>query len=146
MVCFTRWPWECLPATSTTARMWTSFSRTKRDHFLLDRFDQLPGEASARSVHAASIHYVGRLYAVRRTLLETATQGGVVFRHEYDGIEEHDLLLRLALSGAVESRHVPLFLYYPRAESVRLTCLTARELAEKRRSLLEEHAPGPIRA
>ncbi len=87
------------------------------------------------------IHYVGRLYAVRRTLLETATQGGVVFRHEYDGIEEHDLLLRLALSGAVESRHVPLFLYYRRAESVRLTCLTARELAEKRRSLLEEHVP-----
>ena len=87
------------------------------------------------------IHYIGRLYAVRRTLLETATQGGVVFRHEYDGIEEHDLLLRLALSGAVESRHAPFFLYYRRAESVKLTRLTGRELAEKRRALLEEHVP-----
>ena len=54
------------------------------------------------------IHYIGRLYAVRRSLLETRDAGRSVFRHEFDGVEEHDLLLRLALSGAVVSRHAPL--------------------------------------
>ena len=43
--------------------------------------------------------YLGRLLAVRRTSPGGVRRGGTVFRHEYEGIEEHDLWLRLALSG-----------------------------------------------
>ena len=50
------------------------------------------------------VPYLGRLLAVRRRLLEDCTEGGPVFRHEYEGIEEHDLWLRLALTGRVVSR------------------------------------------
>ena len=63
------------------------------------------------------VSYVGRLYAVGRDLLDDATRGGPAFRGEYEGIEEHDLLLRLALSAGFESRHAALFTYYRRARS-----------------------------
>ncbi len=87
------------------------------------------------------IPYIGRLCAVERNWLDSVTQGRPAFRSEYEGIEEHDLLLRLALSGNVESRHAPFFLYYRRARSTGLVRLLARELAEKRRCLLSEHVP-----
>ncbi len=87
------------------------------------------------------IPYIGRLYAVQRSLLESVTQGQAAFRSEYDGIEEQDLLLRLALSGSLEPRHASFFLYYRRAHSKSLARLQARELGEKRRLLLHEHAP-----
>ncbi len=87
------------------------------------------------------VPYLGRLHVVERGLLNAATQGGPVFRHEYDGIEEHDLMLRLALSGSIVSHHVPLFTYYRRAGSSWLSRMTPGELTEKRRRLLEEHVP-----
>ena len=49
--------------------------------------------------------YVGRLFAVGRDLLDRAARGGPCFRSEYDGIEEHELLLRIALEEGFESRH-----------------------------------------
>jgi GT2 family glycosyltransferase len=96
---------------------------------LLDRFTLL------------RVPYIGRLYAVRRDLLERAAREESVFRHEYDGIEEHDLWLRLALADGVESRHVPLFMYYRRAGSHGLARLTDHELAVRRRRLAEEFIP-----
>jgi GT2 family glycosyltransferase len=87
------------------------------------------------------INYVGRLFAVGRALLEQAAGVGSVFRHEFDGIEEHDLLIRLALCGSIVSQHVPLHTYYRRAGSSWHFHLTQDELIEKRRRLLAEHVP-----
>jgi GT2 family glycosyltransferase len=87
------------------------------------------------------VPYIGRLYAVSRQLIEAASEGGPVFRHDYDGIEEHDLLLRLALTGAVEPRHVALFTYYRRAGSGALTWLADEQLRERRRRLVNEFVP-----
>jgi len=85
--------------------------------------------------------YVGRLYAVGRDLLNQATNGGPVFRAQYDGLEEHDLLLRLALTGAVEPRNDHLFTYYRRGGSEGLARLTNEELVARRRRLAEEFVP-----
>ncbi len=87
------------------------------------------------------VPYLGRLLAVRRRLLEDCTEGGPVFRHEYEGIEEHDLWLRLALTGRVVSRHTPLFAYYRRAGSASQASLNPSSIREKRRRLLAEHVP-----
>ena len=87
------------------------------------------------------IAYIGRLYAVRRDLLERAAQGGPVFRSEYDGIEEHDLCLRLALTEGLQARHAPLFTYYRRAGSPGLARLTDQDLIDRRRRLAEEFVP-----
>ena len=85
--------------------------------------------------------YIGRLYAASRDLLVRAAEGGPVFRAEYDGIEEHDLWLRLALTEGFEARHSTLFTYYQRADSDDLESLTDHELADRRRSLAEEFTP-----
>jgi len=87
------------------------------------------------------VPYLGRLLAVRRSLLEYCIECGPVFRHEFEGIEEHDLWLRLALSGGVVSRHAPLFAYYRRASSASPLFLNPSRMAEKRRRLLAEHVP-----
>ncbi len=87
------------------------------------------------------VPYLGRLLAVRRRLLEDCTEGGPVFRHEYEGIEEHDLWLRLAMTGRVVSRHIPLFAYYRRAGFASQASLNPSSILEKRRRLLAEHVP-----
>ena len=87
------------------------------------------------------VPYLGRLLAVRRRLLEDCAEGGPVFRHEYAGIEEHDLWLRLALTGNVVSRHAPLFAYYRRAGSASQASLNPSALVETRRRLLAEQVP-----
>ena len=84
------------------------------------------------------VPYIGRLAAMSRELLESAAQGSQVFREEYDGIEEHDLWLRLALTEGFQARHVSLFTYYRRAGSNGLERLTDQELVERRRRLAEE--------
>ena len=58
--------------------------------------------------------YVGRPYAVGRALLDLVRGDAPAFRPAYEGVEEHDLLLRLALSDAIRPIHVPLFCYYGR--------------------------------
>jgi len=87
------------------------------------------------------VPYLGRLLAVRRRLLEDCAEGGPFFRHEYEGIEEHDLWLRLALTGSVVSRHAPLFAYYRRAGSASQASLNPSALVETRRRLLAEQVP-----
>ena len=87
------------------------------------------------------VPYIGRIYAMKRDLVEAAAREGVVFRAEYDGVEEHDLLLRLALTGAVEARHVPLFTYYRRARSEGLSELADVEIVARRKRLVEEFVP-----
>ncbi|MBV8487553.1 MAG: glycosyltransferase, partial [Planctomycetaceae bacterium] len=87
------------------------------------------------------INYVGRVFAVKRDLLEKATAGGPIFRPEFDGIEEHDLLIRLALCSSVVPQHVPLHTYCRRAGSCRHSQLTQDELNEKRSRLMAEHVP-----
>ena len=87
------------------------------------------------------VPYLGRLLAVRRRLLEDCTEGGPVFRHEYEGVEEHDLWLRLALTDSVVSRNVPLFAYYRRAGTASQASLDLSALVETRRRLLSEQVP-----
>jgi len=87
------------------------------------------------------VPYLGRLLAVRRRLLEDCTGGGPAFRHEYEGIEEHDLWLRLALTGRVVSRHIPPFAYYRRAGFAAQASLYPSSIQEKRHRLLAEHVP-----
>jgi GT2 family glycosyltransferase len=88
------------------------------------------------------VPYIGRLCAMGRDLVDRATQGGgPIFRDAYDGIEEHDLSLRLALTSGFNSRHVPLFTYYRRAGSHGQTRLTDQKLVERRRRLAEEFIP-----
>jgi GT2 family glycosyltransferase len=87
------------------------------------------------------IAYIGRLFAVSRDMLERAALGGPVFRDEYDGIEEHDLCLRLALTEGIEAKHVPLFTYYRRASSRGPARLTDLELVDRRRRLADEFVP-----
>ncbi len=87
------------------------------------------------------VPYLGRLLAVQRRLLDDCTEGGPIFRPEYEGIEEHDLWLRLAMTGSVVSRHAPLFAYYRRAGSASQASLNPSGTVEKRRRLLAEHVP-----
>ena len=87
------------------------------------------------------ISYVSRLFAVERGLLRGPELRCEAFHQAYDGIEEHDLLIRLVLSRSVVSRHAPMFTYYSRAGSRAMSQATAAELAEKRRQMLAEHVP-----
>ena len=85
--------------------------------------------------------YIGRLLAVQRRLLDQCTEGGAIFRRDFEGIEEHDLWLRLALTGRVVSRHTPLFAYYRRAGSAAPASLDPDIMLEKHRRMLAEHVP-----
>lgn len=85
------------------------------------------------------IPYVGRPYAVDRGLLMRATGVGPVFRDEYDGVEEHDLILRLARTRDFESRHSVSFIYYRRVGSAESLRRSTGDLEAKRRRLLDEH-------
>ncbi len=58
---------------------------------------------------------IGRFAAARRELIDAARRDGEVFRPAQDGVEDHDLSLRMALTGQVEAHHEPLFLSYRRA-------------------------------
>lgn len=75
------------------------------------------------------VNYVAHPLLVRRALLEgLRARDGRVFRGEWDGAEDHDLLLRLALSHAPpRSAHLPLFLYYwRRAETSTATSMATK--------------------
>ncbi|QEH32816.1 Putative glycosyltransferase EpsH [Aquisphaera giovannonii] len=87
------------------------------------------------------IPYLGRLVAMRRDLVLQVADGGPIFRQELDGIEEHDLWLRLALSGRVVARHVPLYAYSRREGSAEAAAARHAALPEKRAALLHRHVP-----
>jgi len=93
------------------------------------------------------VNYIAHLTLVSRDLLATADTGsGTFFRPEFDGVEDHDLFLRLAMGGKVKPRHIPLYCYYWRkAPGSTATTLTAKPKADDRavtllRSLLEPEA------
>jgi GT2 family glycosyltransferase len=90
------------------------------------------------------IPYVGRLFAVDRGLLTAAAQGGCVFLPDYDGFEEHELLLRVADSRSLHSLHVPLFAYYRRAMDRESGHAATELLDHGRRRMIEEHLPRII--
>lgn len=89
------------------------------------------------------VNYVCHLTAIERGVLLTAAEGGRVFREEYDGVEDHELLLRLAMTGKLNARHVPLFLYYWRTTPASTASSpTAKDgLREKRLKMLAEYVP-----
>ena len=88
-------------------------------------------------------NYVCHFTAIRRDLLMAAARDGRVFRSEYDGAEDHDLFLRVALTGRARPVHVPLFLYYWRmtAESTSRSLAAKPEIPARRILLLEELLP-----
>ena len=72
-----------------------------------------------------------------------ARRSGRVFRTEYDGAEDHDLFARVAITGRMQARHVPLFLYYWRAvpTSCSMSLEAKPEIPERRIVLLDELIP-----
>jgi GT2 family glycosyltransferase len=90
------------------------------------------------------IPYVGRLFAIDRGLLIAAAQGGDVFLPDYDGIEEHELLWRVANSRSLHSLHVPLFAYYRRALEREPDHAATELMDDLRRRMIEEHLPSII--
>jgi GT2 family glycosyltransferase len=87
-------------------------------------------------------NYLGHLTAIRRDLMLSARRGEAVFRPGFEGIEDHDLFLRIALAG-VNSIHVPLCLYYARTipDGTVGRSEKAIELAELHTALLSEIVP-----
>lgn len=88
-------------------------------------------------------NYVGHLTAIRSDLLRAVQVSGEVFRSGYDGVEDHDLMIRLALSGKVESKSLPFFLYYSRTPSGphALAEEADPDIRAMTLSLIEEHLP-----
>ena len=58
--------------------------------------------------------YACRFAAIGRDLARRASAGGPIYRPEAEGFDEHDLAIRLALTGEVRPVHLPLFLRYAR--------------------------------
>ncbi len=88
-------------------------------------------------------NYIGHLTAIRSDLLLAVRQSGKVFRPGYDGVEDHDLMIRLAMSGKVESKSLPFFLYYSRNPSGRhaLAEETDPDVRRLTLNLIEEYLP-----
>ena len=88
-------------------------------------------------------NYVCHFTAIERGLLMEAARSGRVFRTEYDGAEDHDLFARVAITGRMKARHVPLFLYYWRAvpTSCSMSLEAKPEIPERRMVLLDELIP-----
>jgi GT2 family glycosyltransferase len=87
-------------------------------------------------------NYIGRLTAIRRDLLLSVRQGEPALRPRFEGIEEHDLFVRIALSGALHSDHVPLCLCYVRTSEGGLSALpeSTAALTAKQMALCDELA------
>jgi O-antigen biosynthesis protein len=89
-------------------------------------------------------NYVGNLTLIGRDLLDAVGRDGASFRPEYDGVEEHDLMIRIGLSGRVRPMNVPLFLYYSRLPRDRVSGegdAAAAYAGEKTLSLLDGILP-----
>lgn len=96
------------------------------------------------------VNYVAHFMVVRRgALLDLHARDGEFFRSRFDGVEDHDLVLRLALHHDPRTAHVPHFLYYWRrspsstaASPTAKPCLALRGEALRREHLSELHGPG----
>jgi GT2 family glycosyltransferase len=88
-------------------------------------------------------NYVGNLTFLGRELLDAVRREGVSFRPEYDGVEDHDLMIRIGLSGRARPMHLPFFLYYSRLPRGRAPGEgeAAPYAGEKTLALLEELLP-----
>lgn len=88
-------------------------------------------------------NYICHFAAFRRDLMLAALRDGRVFRTEYDGCEDHDLFLRIAMTGRVRPIHVPLFLYYWRttATSTAAGLECKPEIPRRRVEMLKELIP-----
>ncbi|MFO0958888.1 MAG: glycosyltransferase [Isosphaeraceae bacterium] len=80
---------------------------------------------------------------LRRDLLDLAARDGEFFRSRFDGCEDHDLFLRVAVTGKVRAVHLPFFLYYWRrtASSTAAKLSAKPEVPGRRRAMLEELVP-----
>ena len=88
-------------------------------------------------------NYIGRLTAIRRDLLLESRKEGVILRPGYEGVEEHDLMIRLAMTGKVRSRNIPFFLYYGRSATWQSDAISENdpEFRRKTLELIEEYLP-----
>jgi GT2 family glycosyltransferase len=89
------------------------------------------------------VNYLCHFTAVRRDLLLAAAREGMVFRPRFDGVEDHDLFLRIALTGRVRPLHVPLCLYYWRmvATSTAFSSTAKPDIEPKRKAMLDDLLP-----
>ena len=89
------------------------------------------------------VNYLCHLTAIRRDLLVSAARDGLIFRPQFDGVEDHDLFLRIALTGRVRPLHVPMCLYYWRMipTSTAMSTATKPDLDLRRSAMLEELLP-----
>jgi GT2 family glycosyltransferase len=88
-------------------------------------------------------NYVGNLTLIGRDLLDAVRRDGASFRPEHDGVEDHDLMIRIGLSGRARPMNVPLFLYYSRLPRDRAPGEgeAAAYAGEKTLSLLDDILP-----
>jgi GT2 family glycosyltransferase len=89
------------------------------------------------------VNYLCHFTAVRRDLLLSAAREGNIFRPRFDGVEDHDLFLRIALTRWVRPLHVPLCLYYWRmvATSTALSNETKPDIELRRKAMLDDLLP-----
>ena len=85
--------------------------------------------------------YVGNLTAIRMDLLINAQEHGMVFRPEYEGVESHDLMIRLAAGECVQAMSLPFFLYYSTESMETGTSKNGKEahVGKLTRDLIEDH-------
>lgn len=73
-------------------------------------------------------NYICHFTAIKRSQLDAVRlSNGAIFRLDLDGVEDHDLFIRLAESPGFTARHVPVFGYYWRKASTS----TASDIAVK---------------
>jgi GT2 family glycosyltransferase len=89
------------------------------------------------------VNYLCHFTAVRRDLILSTAREGMIFRPRFDGVEDHDLFLRIALTGRVRPLHVPLCLYYWRMipTSTALSNETKPDIELKRKTMLDDLLP-----
>ena len=89
------------------------------------------------------VNYLCHFTAVRRDLVLAVARDGLVFRPQFDGADDHDLFLRMALTGRVRPVHVPMCLYYWRmiATSTAQSEETKPDLDGKRQAMLADLLP-----
>ena len=87
------------------------------------------------------VNYLGRFTAIRRDLVLSAVRDGLIFRPQFDGVEDHDLFLRVAMTGRVRPLHVPMCLYYARTipTSLARSLDSTPDTELRRHIMLEQH-------
>jgi glycosyltransferase involved in cell wall biosynthesis len=90
------------------------------------------------------VNYLAHFVAIRRDQAKTVVdQSGALFQSQFDGAEDHDLFLRLAVLDGFKPIHVPMFLYSWRkhADSTASQMAAKPHVADAAKKLVEKVSP-----